>query len=76
MNVAKFSSSLKVVPSADHKKFAYIFDRSEAYGIAIKRDITVENFELATYDMSGAAITQRIDVQLLRSTAVSKIITS
>ncbi len=76
MNVAKYSSSLKVVPTSDHKKFAYVFDRSEAYGIAIKRDITVENFELATYDMSGAAITQRIDVQLLRSTAVSKIITS
>lgn len=76
MNVAKYSSSLKVVPSADHKKFAYVFDRSETYGIAIKRDITVENFELATYDMSGAAITQRIDIQLLRSTAVSKIVTS
>lgn len=76
MNVAKYSSSLKVAPSASHKLFAYVFDRSEAYGIAIKRDITVENFELATYDMSGAAITQRIDVQLLRSTAVSKITTT
>lgn len=76
MDAAKFSSSLKVAPSASHKKYAYIFDRSETYGIAIKRDITVENFELATYDMSGAAVTQRIDVQLLRSTAVSKITTS
>lgn len=76
MTAAKFSSSTKVAPSTSHKKYAYIFDRSEAYGIAIKRDITVENFDLATYDMSGAAVTQRIDVQLLRSKAVSRITTA
>jgi len=76
MNVARFSNSTKVAPSTSHKLYAYVLDRSEAYGIAIKRDITVDNFELATYDMSGAVITQRIDVQLLRSTAVSKITTT
>jgi len=76
MSASKFSSSTKVAPSTSHKKYAYIFDRAEAYGIAIKRDITVENFDLATYDMSGAAVTQRIDVQLLRSKAVSKITSS
>lgn len=76
MNVARYSSSTKVAPSTDHKKFAYVFDRAQAYGIAIKRDLTVENFTLPTFDMEGAVVTQRIDVKLLRSTAVSKITTA
>jgi hypothetical protein len=59
-----------------YKKYAYIIDRSQAYAIAIKRDITVENFDLPSFDMQGAAITMRIDVELLRSKAVSKITTS
>jgi hypothetical protein len=75
-NCATFSSSSTVVPSSSHPKYGYAFDRSQAYGIAIKRDITVEGFTLPSFDMDGAAITQRIDVRLLRSTAVSKITTS
>lgn len=55
---------------------SYVIDRNEAYGIAIKRDITVENVTLPTFDMEGAVITQRIDVQLLRSTAVGRITTT
>ena len=76
MNVATFSSSTTVVPSSSYPKYAYVFDRSQAYGIAIKRDITVEQFNLPTFDMEGAAITQRLDVQLLRAGAVSRITTS
>lgn len=73
MNVARFSTNAGVNAVATS---SYIFDRSEAYAIAIKRDITVENFTLPTFDMQGAAITQRIDVQALRTTAISKITTS
>ncbi len=73
LNVARFSTN---AGANAVRTSSYVFDRSQAYGIAIKRDITVENFDLPTYDMQGAAITQRIDVQLLRSTAVSKITTS
>ena len=58
------------------KTSSYILDRKETYAIGLKRDVTVENFNLATFDMQGAAITTRIDVQLLRSKAVSKITTS
>jgi len=58
------------------KTSAYVLDRTQTYGIAIKRDITVETFNLPSFDMEGAAITQRIDVQLLRSKAVSKITTA
>jgi len=76
MSVARFTSSTTATPSTSHKKYAYVFDRSETYGIAIKRDLTVENFDLPTYDMQGAAITQRLDVQLLRDTAISKITTA
>jgi HK97 family phage major capsid protein len=77
LNVARFSSSAKVVPdTTNSKKRAYVFDRSQTYGIAVKRDITVENFDMQTFDMQGAAITQRIDVQLLRSKAVSRITSS
>jgi hypothetical protein len=74
MKIHRFST--QAAPSTDYAKYAYILDRDQAYGIAISRDITVENFTLPSYDMDGAAITQRIDVQLLRSKAVSKITTS
>lgn len=74
LNVARFSTN--AAPSATYAKYAYIFDRSQAYAIAIKRDLTVENFDLPTYDMEGAVITQRIDVQALRTKAISKITTS
>jgi HK97 family phage major capsid protein len=74
MNVAKFSTN--AAPTTTYAKYAYVFDRRQAYGIAIKRDVTVENFTLPSYDMEGAAITQRLDVQLLRSKAVAKITTS
>jgi hypothetical protein len=76
MNVATFSSSTTVVPAAANAKYAYVFDRGQAYGIAIKRDITFEGFVLPSFDMEGAAVTQRLDVKLLRSTAVSRITTS
>ncbi len=55
---------------------AYIIDRSEAYMLAIKRDLTVENFDMPLYDMQGAAITWRFDVQVLRTNAISKITSS
>jgi len=74
LNVHRFSTN--AAPSTTYSKYAYIFDRSEAYAIAIKRDISVENFTLPSFDMEGAAVTQRIDVQLLRSKAVSKITTA
>lgn len=74
LNVVKFSTN--AAPSTTYKKYAYVIDREQAYGIAIKRDMTIENFSLPTFDMQGAAATQRIAVQLLRSKAVSKITTS
>ncbi|MHA1876728.1 MAG: phage major capsid protein [Promethearchaeota archaeon] len=74
MNVAVFSTN--AAPSSTYSKYAYVFDRSQAYGIAISRDISMENVTLPTFDMEGAVLTQRIDVELLRSKAVSKITTA
>lgn len=73
LNVARFSTNIGANAVATS---SYVFDRAEAYGIAIARDITVENFTLPSYDMEGAVLTQRIDVQALRTAAISKITTS
>jgi len=73
MNVARYSSNAGTNCVATS---SYIFDRTQAYAIAIKRDITIENFDMPTYDMQGAAITQRIDVKALRTNAISKITSS
>jgi len=76
LNVVRVSGSAKALPSTTYRKYAYVLDRSQAYAIALKRDITVETTTLPTFDMEGVVITQRIDVKLLRSKAVSKITTS
>lgn len=68
--------STNAAPSTTYSKYAYVLDRSEAFGIAIKRDITVENFNMPSFDMQGAAITWRFASFMLRSNAVSKITTS
>lgn len=54
----------------------YALDRRQAYAIAEKRTYTTEGFEVPTHDMSAAALSQRIAVVLLRSTAVCKITSS
>lgn len=74
MNCAKFSTN--AAPTTTYAKYAYIIDRGQAYGIAIKRDLTVENFDMPTYDMQGAVLTQRIDVKLHRNKAVCKLTTT
>jgi len=55
--------------------YAYVFDRNEAFVIAEKRPITVEKYDDATHDMSGAVVTQRVKVRQLRANAIAKITT-
>lgn len=55
---------------------AYVTDRNQAYTIAEKRQITVENFSLPTFDMEGAVVTHRIKCRHLRSSAIAKITSS
>lgn len=74
MNVIRFSTN--AAPTSTHKKYAYVIDKGQAYGIAEKRPVSVENFSLPSNDMSAASVTQRIVVKLLRSGAVSRITTS
>lgn len=74
MNVMKFSTN--AAPSATYSKYAYVYDKNNAYVIAEKRTPTVENFTLPLFDMSGAAITQRVTVSRLRDNAICRISTS
>jgi len=73
LNVSTFSANAGANAVATS---GYIFDRTQAYAIAIARDITMESLTLPTFDMEGAVLTQRIDVQYLRTKAISKITTS
>ena len=73
LNVTTFSANAGTSAVATS---GYIFDRSQAYAIAIARDITMESITMPTYDMEGAVLTQRIDVQALRTKAISKITTA
>jgi HK97 family phage major capsid protein len=74
LQVMKFSTN--AAPSTTYSKYAYVLDKDQAYAIAEKRPITIENFDLPTFDMSGAAITQRIAVSLLRDASVCRISTT
>ena len=70
MNVISVSTNAGMTTTT-----SYVIDRKWAYVIVEKRPITVENFDLPTYDQQGAVLTQRIDVQPLRTNAIA-IITS
>lgn len=71
MNVIKVSSNAGMTST-----YAYITDKNEAYAIAEKRTLTVENFDLPNYDMSGATVSHRIKVKALRTSAIAKITTT
>lgn len=73
LNVTTFSANAGAAAVATS---GYIFDRTQAYAIALARDITMEAITLPTFDMEGAVLTQRIDVQALRTRAISKITTT
>lgn len=71
MNVIKVSTNAGFTTTT-----AYVTDKSEAYVIAEKRPLTVENFDLPSYDMSAASITHRIKVRENRADAICKITSS
>lgn len=71
LNVIKISTNAGMTTTS-----AYVYDKEEAFMIAEKRPVTVENFMLPTFDMQGAAITQRLTVGTRRSAAIAKITTS
>lgn len=68
MNVIRVSTNAGFTSTS-----SYVTDRNEAYFIAEKRPLTIENFDLPSYDMSAAAITQRIKVAARRTSAIAKI---
>lgn len=74
MMVYRFSTN--AAPSSTYSKYVYVYDKNQAYMIAEKRPVTLRNFKIETFDMEGAALTQRIIVELLRDSAVCRISTS
>ena len=70
-NVVRVSTNAGITATT-----SYVIDRNWAYVIVEKRPITIENFELPTFDTTGVVLTQRIDVQPLRTVAIAKITTS
>ena len=74
LNVLKFSTN--AAPSSTYSKYAYVYDKNQAYALAEKRPITIERFQLPSCDMSAAAITWRFAAKIIRSNAVAKITTA
>lgn len=75
MNVVRFSRNATSAPDTKCL-YAYVIDREHSFVVAYKRDITIENFDLPTFDMQGACITMRIDVEYLRDYATCEITTT
>ena len=57
-------------------KLAYVIDRAHAFVIAEKRPLTVERYSDYARDSGFIAVTQRLAVSYLRSSAVSEITTT
>ncbi len=75
LNVIRFSSQATPTPTT-YTKYAYVWDNRQAYCIVEKRPISVERFELPDNDMSAAAVTHRIAVKALRTSAIALITTT
>lgn len=71
MNVIKVSTNAGMTNTT-----SYITDKSQAYGLFVKREMTLENYDLEQYDMSAASITMRLRARHIRAQAIAKITTS
>jgi len=71
MNVIRVSTNAGATTTT-----AYVTDREQAYVIAEKRTMTVEGFDLPTFDMQGVVVSQRIITRQLRADAIAIITTS
>ena len=71
MNVIRVSTNAGMTTTT-----SYVTDNTQAYAIAEKRPLTVENFDLPSFDMSAAAITHRIRIREVRAGAIARITTS
>src|SRR3990167_387791 len=71
MNVIRVSTNAGMTTTT-----SYVTDKMWAYAIVEKRPITVENFRIESHDMTAAAITQRIAVSAVRTSAIAVITTT
>lgn len=52
---------------------SYVIDREQAFVIAEKRPVSIEEYDDKTHDLSGVVITQRIKIRHLRASAIAKV---
>ena len=71
LNVMKVSTNAGMTSTS-----SYVTDKEQAYVIAEKRPVSMEQFDLPTFDMQGAVLTQRLKVRQLRADAIAKITSS
>ena len=71
MNVIKASTNAGMTTTS-----SYVYDKNHAVMMAEKRPVTIENFDLPTYDMSAAVVTQRLKLSALRAASIAKITTT
>jgi HK97 family phage major capsid protein len=68
---------MKVSPNAGMTKTtSFITDKQHAYGLFVKREMTLENYDLEQFDMSAASITMRLRARHIRAKAIAKITTT
>ena len=71
MNVVSVSTNAGMTITS-----SYIIDKDQAYAIAEKRPLTIEKFDLPSYDMKAASLTHRFTASALKTSAMAKITTS
>ena len=74
LNVIRFD--LNAAPTTTYSKYCYIFDSKNAYDIAEKRPVSVQNWDDLVHDMSGLTVTQRVAIGLIRANAVCRVTTT
>ena len=74
LNVVRFDAT--TAPTAAYDQRVYVFDSRNAYVIAEKRPVSVQGWDDFVHDVSGASVTQRIAVALIRSNSVALITTT
>jgi len=71
LNVIKLSTNAGMTTTT-----SFVTDKEWAYCMAEKRTVSMEQFDLPTFDMSGAVLSHRFVVRHLRADAIAKITSS
>ena len=74
LNVVRFDAA--TAPTTAYDQRVYVFDSRNSYVIAEKRPVSVQGWDDFVHDISGASVTQRLAVALIRSNSACLVTTS